>query len=167
MRVQVIQMLWNLFDLAPKSADKAAALSSSGRSDVKEQEQQQAQEQQQTGNTAEADNCSSQQVAACQEAPGSAVQRNSSRVAQQLVEALASALQQQVSTCSSLQVGEMRSAEVFQDRHTTLKCRLVSPLQHTGKTLLRLCWCGARAWYMKCWYFGYVLPCTAEAAGAQ
>jgi hypothetical protein len=110
--VQVTQLLWNLFDLAPESANTAGALSSSS-SAVVQQGRSGDQQQQQGPEAASNDDNGSVQDACVSEPPQQQHQQqqlahtdqlHGSRVAHQLVLALASALQQQVATCSSLQV---------------------------------------------------------------
>jgi hypothetical protein len=104
--LQVIEMLWNLFDLAAETANQVAAGSSGHpaqhQAHMQEQQEQQDQQAQASGAGALQDEPSQEQ--ALQPLQQDALSA-ASPVAQQLVDVLAVALQQQVATCSSLQVG--------------------------------------------------------------
>lgn len=105
--LQVIEMLWNLFDLAAETANQVAAGSSGhpAQHQAHMQEQQDQQDQQaQASSGAGALQDEPSQEQALQPLQQDALSA-ASPVAQQLVDVLAVALQQQVATCSSLQVG--------------------------------------------------------------
>lgn len=96
-------MLWNLFDLAAETANQVAAGSSGHPA------QHQAHMQEQQDQQAQASGAGALQDEPSQEQALQPLQQDAlsaaSPVAQQLVDVLAVALQQQVATCSSLQVG--------------------------------------------------------------
>lgn len=97
-------MLWNLFDLAAETANQVAA----GSSNHAIQHQSQAQVQEQQEQQEPAPGAGMLQEEPLQEQPLQSMQPDAllsaSPVAQQLVDVLAAALQQQVATCNSLQV---------------------------------------------------------------
>jgi hypothetical protein len=109
--VQVIEILWNLFDLAAETANQVAAGSSSHSAQHQPHAQMQEQQEQASG-------AGTLQDESGQEQPLQALQKGAlstaSPVAQQLVDVLAVSLQQQVATCSSLQVRQWRLAQVAQ-----------------------------------------------------
>jgi len=101
---QVIELLWNLFDLAADTADRVAASSSSATATQQHLQGAAMQGQQQV--THEPDNKEgSQQLEERHHEQASASDEESpGRVAQQLVAVLTEVLQQQAAACSSLQV---------------------------------------------------------------
>jgi hypothetical protein len=103
--VQVTQLLWNLFDLAPESADTAGASIGGSSSVVQQQTHTDGQQQQQSSESVSSQReASIQQLPQQQEQPARDAVSKGSHVAHELVHALTMALQQQVATCSSLQV---------------------------------------------------------------
>jgi hypothetical protein len=123
--VQVIELLWNLFDLAPDTGNQAAAASSSSAFSTQQQPEQQRQQgicqqdayleqqQQEPQVPLQGSPCEQPQQMQQQDhqqepcyrdhqPPGN---HHTSPVAEQLVTVLAVALQQQVATSNSVQVG--------------------------------------------------------------
>lgn len=149
-------MLWNLFQLASEAANQVAATSSSGcTAQQQTQLQQELQEQQQApdaGTPLEAQQ-EQQQQQDLSGAEAAAVLR-SSPVAQELVDVLAVALQQQVATCTSLQVRpwvliDMHRLAAAVPNPLCVQCALACELgklatstaHHPGRRLMRVAWC--------------------------
>jgi hypothetical protein len=121
--VQVIELLWNLFDLAPDTANQAAAAAAAASSSTlsTQQQQQRLQESSQQDANLEQQHqelqapqqeslCEQPQQEQQQDHQQEACRQPSnihhiSPVAEQLIAVLAMALQQQVATSNSLQVG--------------------------------------------------------------
>lgn len=100
--LQAVQLLWNLFELAADTANQVVLPGSSDPSTQQQGEQLQQQQEPLPDTQQEQQQQRLQEQEKHQQAPASCCSHQG--VAGQLVDVLAAALQQQVATCSSLQV---------------------------------------------------------------